>query len=164
MFRSMAVVGILALLLTACEQQQTEPVATAPPPSPTAAPPEAEERTAAEPTEAERDTVAGQEPAAEEPTTAMQEEQPAQQDTQEFHGQSPTFNGAPESVTLEAKNGNITFNHQAHSQLTDCQTCHGEGTPGAIELGRDRGHELCMGCHKEMGAGPVKCAECHVRS
>lgn len=163
MFRSMAVVGILALLLTACEQQQTEPVATAPPPSPTAAPPETEERTAAEPTEAERDTVAGQEPAAEEPT-AMQEEQPAQQDTQEFHGQSPTFNGAPESVTLEAKNGNITFNHQAHSQLTDCQTCHGEGTPGAIELGRDRGHELCMGCHKEMGGGPVKCAECHVRN
>jgi predicted CXXCH cytochrome family protein len=68
---------------------------------------------------------------------------------------------APDSVTLEAKNGNVTFNHKGHSASMDCKTCHGEGTPAKIDLNKDSAHALCMDCHKTKGAGPTKCGECH---
>ncbi len=112
-----------------------------------------------------------------EETTGMQnQQQPAQQETaqqpaqqetaaadgQQFYGQSPAYSGQiPETVTLEAKNGNITFNHKAHGERAECQTCHAEGTPQKIELDQAMGHKLCRGCHEEQGAGPTKCAECH---
>jgi predicted CXXCH cytochrome family protein len=67
----------------------------------------------------------------------------------------------PDTVTLEAKNGNVTFSHKGHAGMMDCATCHGAGTPGKLELDKDSGHKLCMDCHKEKGAGPVKCGECH---
>jgi hypothetical protein len=68
---------------------------------------------------------------------------------------------APESVTLTAKNGNVTFDHKAHGAAMDCATCHGAGTPGKLTLGKDAGHALCLECHKTKGAGPTKCGECH---
>jgi hypothetical protein len=87
-------------------------------------------------------------------------EAPAQADD-EFMGQAPAH--GPETVVLIAKNGDITFSHARHAGMVECRTCHGEGVPGAIELDRDSGHQLCRGCHEEQGAGPVKCAECHAR-
>jgi hypothetical protein len=68
---------------------------------------------------------------------------------------------APESVTLTAKNGNVTFNHKAHGAAMDCKTCHGDKAPGKLTLGKDAGHALCLDCHKTKGAGPTKCGECH---
>lgn len=68
---------------------------------------------------------------------------------------------APESVTLEAKNGNVTFNHKAHGARMECSTCHGTGTPAKIELDKDSAHKLCKDCHASKGAGPTKCGECH---
>jgi cytochrome c553 len=66
----------------------------------------------------------------------------------------------PDSVTLTAKNGNVTFNHKAHGTANECKVCH-EGTPGKMELGKDKGHALCKGCHDTKKAGPTKCGECH---
>lgn len=70
----------------------------------------------------------------------------------------------PDTVVLANKNGDITFPHKAHTQLTECQTCHGDAGSGKIDLNRDSGHKLCLGCHKEQGAGPTACSGCHKKS
>ncbi|MFA7536831.1 MAG: cytochrome c3 family protein [Desulfuromonadales bacterium] len=67
---------------------------------------------------------------------------------------------APDSVTLEAKNGNVTFNHKVHSEAMECSVCH-QGEPGKMELDKNAAHNLCKGCHQDKGAGPTKCGECH---
>lgn len=74
---------------------------------------------------------------------------------------TPVFAGAPDSVTLEAKNGNVTFSHKGHSEKMECAACHGAGEPAKLELDKDSAHKLCTGCHKEKAAGPTKCGECH---
>ncbi len=67
----------------------------------------------------------------------------------------------PDTVTLKAKNGDVTFSHKAHAGMMECSACH-EGTPGKMTpMGRDAGHKLCLDCHKAKGAGPTKCGECH---
>ncbi|OFZ23330.1 MAG: hypothetical protein A2X94_03780 [Bdellovibrionales bacterium GWB1_55_8] len=68
---------------------------------------------------------------------------------------------APDSVTLKAKNGNITFNHKAHGQKTSCSTCHGETIGKLAPLGMAKGHKMCQECHKAQGVGPQKCGDCH---
>ncbi len=67
----------------------------------------------------------------------------------------------PETVTLKAKNGWVTFDHYAHSERMKCSLCHGEEDPGKLDLDKDTAHTLCAGCHKEKGAGPIRCGECH---
>lgn len=70
----------------------------------------------------------------------------------------------PDTVTLPAKNGNITLNHKSHSGKLSCATCHASGTPGKIAIkGKDDGHKLCLECHQK-NAGPTKCSECHKKS
>lgn len=76
--------------------------------------------------------------------------------------------GIPATVVLETKMGKVTMPHQKHADTFDCATCHGEATPGPFELGKDKAHALCMGCHKEKAAanvpaGPTKCTGCHVK-
>ena len=72
------------------------------------------------------------------------------------------FAGGPDSVTVTAKNGNVTFNHKAHGAAMECKVCHGEGTPGKLDLGgKDKAHALCKDCHASKKAGPTKCGECH---
>ncbi len=71
----------------------------------------------------------------------------------------------PAEVTLNAKNGNVTFNHKAH-QGQGCKKCHGEGAPGKIELNKDKAHALCGDCHAEKAKGPSPkdakaCTTCH---
>ena len=69
---------------------------------------------------------------------------------------------AADTITLPAKNGNITFPHKMHQELLkDCKKCHEKG-PGKIEgFGKDFAHKTCKGCHEEMKKGPTKCGECH---
>ncbi len=69
---------------------------------------------------------------------------------------------AADTISLPAKNGNVTFNHKKHQEmLKDCKTCHEKG-PGKIEgFGKDIAHKLCKGCHEVKKAGPTKCGECH---
>jgi cytochrome c553 len=69
---------------------------------------------------------------------------------------------AADTITLPAKNGNVTFPHKKHQEtLKDCKICHEKG-PGKIEgIGKDWAHKTCKGCHEEKKMGPTKCAECH---
>ena len=90
--------------------------------------------------------------------------------------------GAPESVTLTAKMGNITFPHKAHAETLKiaCATCHhglkeGEtpqkcgachGVDAKAAIAKDAFHGKCQTCHKDENAknakkAPVKCGECH---
>jgi len=71
---------------------------------------------------------------------------------------------APDSVVLKASYGDVTLPHKMHAENFECSVCHGEGAPGALELGKDKAHALCKGCHQEKGAGPTKCSACHVKS
>lgn len=68
---------------------------------------------------------------------------------------------APGTVTLQAKNGNVTFDHKAHSSKMECSVCHGAAAPAKITLDKDSAHKLCKDCHTTKGAGPTKCGECH---
>jgi cytochrome c553 len=68
---------------------------------------------------------------------------------------------AADSVVLKAKNGDVTFNHKAHSGSLDCKVCHGDAKPGKIALDKDKAHALCKDCHSKKGTGPTKCGECH---
>jgi predicted CXXCH cytochrome family protein len=74
---------------------------------------------------------------------------------------SAAMAAAPDTVTMTAKNGNVAFNHKAHSAAGDCKSCHGEGTPAKLTLGKVAAHKLCIDCHKAKNAGPTKCGECH---
>ena len=68
-----------------------------------------------------------------------------------------------DSIVIENTYGKVTFNHKVHSEAFDCALCHGEGEPGALDMGKDAAHAACKGCHQEKGAGPVKCSECHIK-
>jgi hypothetical protein len=148
--------GVLVICLlivglgSACEQEE---MATAPPAE--------SSTTATEPaTEAQPPATAEAPPATEQQPATAEGREPARP-ADEFIGQAPAH--GPETITLTAKNGNVTLPHAQHAAMIDCGTCHGEGPPGAIEFDRESAHALCIGCHQERGAGPVKCAECHVR-
>lgn len=67
-----------------------------------------------------------------------------------------------EDVVFKGTFGTVTMSHQIHAAF-DCAQCHGEGTPGTLDLGREAAHDLCIGCHKEQNAGPTACAACHIR-
>ncbi|GAB4293411.1 MAG: cytochrome c3 family protein [Desulfuromonadia bacterium] len=71
----------------------------------------------------------------------------------------------PESVTLPAKNGNVTFPHKKHQEIKlekGCTACHEQAAGGKIAgLGKDWAHKTCKGCHSAMNKGPTKCGECH---
>jgi len=67
----------------------------------------------------------------------------------------------PQEVVLKASYGDVTMPHSMHADTYDCSTCHGDGTPAAFDLGKDKAHTLCKGCHKEVGAGPTGCTGCH---
>jgi len=67
---------------------------------------------------------------------------------------------ASDTITLESKKGNVTFNHKAHGEAQGCAACH-EGEPGKLELDMKTGHALCKDCHTQKGAGPTKCNDCH---
>lgn len=68
---------------------------------------------------------------------------------------------SPETIVLEASYGNVTFPHAMHSGEFDCNTCHGEETPGLFGLDKAKAHVLCKDCHKQKGAGPTDCMGCH---
>jgi predicted CXXCH cytochrome family protein len=74
---------------------------------------------------------------------------------------SAAFAAAPDSVTLTAKNGNVTFNHKGHAAAGDCKVCHGAGAPAKLTLDKAAAHKLCIDCHKAKAKGPTKCGECH---
>ena len=70
--------------------------------------------------------------------------------------------GAADVVTLNASNGNVTFNHKAHQGRVPCAACHKDATPTRLHLRKNFAHRLCRGCHEiRRGNAPVKCDACH---
>ncbi len=71
----------------------------------------------------------------------------------------------PETITLPAKMGDVTFPHAKHQEmLKDCKKCHATDAGGKIEgFGKDIAHNTCKKCHTDMGKGPTKCGDCHVK-
>ena len=69
---------------------------------------------------------------------------------------------AADTVTYEASQGKVTFNHKAHAdKLKDCTKCHGKEKPAKIAMSKEGAHgALCKDCHKAMN-GPTKCGDCH---
>ena len=67
----------------------------------------------------------------------------------------------PETITLPAKMGDVTFPHAKHQAL-GCTKCHATEAGGKIEgFGKEMAHKTCKGCHEENKKGPTKCGECH---
>jgi hypothetical protein len=69
-----------------------------------------------------------------------------------------------ETVELDNKNGKVVLAHKKHAEAHGCAACHGDQTPGPFKLGKDAGHALCQGCHKEKKAGPTTCTKCHQKT
>jgi hypothetical protein len=69
----------------------------------------------------------------------------------------------PKTVTYPASYGPVSFNHQAHAAALACSSCHSTDPPVKIELGKDKAHQLCKGCHQEKAAGPTQCNGCHIK-
>jgi hypothetical protein len=91
----------------------------------------------------------------------------------------------PESLTLnrlENRYTQVVFSHATHTEMTEgCATCHHHSPagqtvscgkchrepfdPGNLNMPGLKGayHLQCMGCHQEMGSGPLGCAECHTK-
>ena len=84
---------------------------------------------------------------------------------------SSALAAAPEKpITLPAKPGTVTFDHQKHlKQGLKCTQCHATEKGGDIEginktINKDKAHALCQTCHKKEGKGPQKCADCHKKA
>ncbi len=80
---------------------------------------------------------------------------------------------APETTTLPAKFGRVTFHHSKHQNLesdkgSGCSACHAAGSPTSIPgfnrtMDKETAHATCHPCHKKEGRGPQMCSECHRR-
>lgn len=90
---------------------------------------------------------------------------------------------APKSITIENKNGNVTFSHEQHQKDVKCQTCHHlmdkdkeklacrachtATAEGKRLSGKDAFHKSCKGCHQQKvqadpnSKAPTKCKDCH---
>jgi DnaJ-class molecular chaperone len=84
--------------------------------------------------------------------------------------------------SLEQRYEPVTFSHGIHTEMTEnCATCHHHSPAGQTPACREchgapfdpknlnmpglKGayHLQCMGCHREMGGGPMGCDECHAK-
>ena len=88
----------------------------------------------------------------------------------------------PIRIMFKSTAGNVLFDHKEHSSPMGygfkCEDCHhdiegederpmacGECHMREGEDGPKRSdafHQLCQGCHEELGLGPVQCSGCHV--
>jgi hypothetical protein len=66
-------------------------------------------------------------------------------------------------ITLEAKQGTVTFNHATHKDVK-CEQCHKVFPEKVEKVAKDAAHGVCQNCHKEQKKGPQKCAECHKKA
>lgn len=177
MLRALCLLVILTLGVAACDQADSPQSTSAPhqvvketPPQPSPAkgpsgegakpappPPQPVQEEAA--VNKPGDTVAPP-PSAEKIVTEKVDEAPAQAAAPTAKG--PEVASGPTEITLVASNGNVTFTHGKHAATFDCITCH-SGTPAAFGIDKELAHTLCKGCHKESGAGPTTCRDCHVK-
>jgi hypothetical protein len=81
----------------------------------------------------------------------------------------------PMRMMFKTTAGSVLFDHKTHMADFACDDCHHEqqedtmscsgedchGPESDPTIG-DAIHMRCKGCHEDMGAGPVECAQCHV--
>lgn len=88
---------------------------------------------------------------------------------------------APKSITVENKNGNVTFSHEQHQKDVRCETCHHtmakdkvacracHRAEGKRLTAKDAFHKTCKGCHEQTvkadpnSKAPTQCKDCHKR-
>jgi len=46
---------------------------------------------------------------------------------------------AADTITLKAKNGDVTLNHKVHGEKYGCKACHPEATPAKLSLAQGPG-------------------------
>ncbi len=90
-----------------------------------------------------------------EPVEQKEEEQPEAVES----GQSLAT--IVETIVINNDHGKVVLQHQKHAEAFGCSVCHEDQQPGPLELGKDKAHALCQGCHKEKNAGPTSCLKCH---
>lgn len=77
--------------------------------------------------------------------------------------QAPPSPAIPGTVIYAASMGKVTFPHAAHAKRLECNKCHTTKPPQKIPMTKALAHQLCLGCHQEKAAGPVKCLLCHIK-
>jgi hypothetical protein len=65
-------------------------------------------------------------------------------------------------IVISNNKANVTLTHAVHGEKYGCPSCHGDATPGPLDLGKSKAHTMCKGCHKIQN-GPTKCSGCHVK-
>lgn len=72
------------------------------------------------------------------------------------------------SILFKTEKGDVTFNHDQHvkdMKNEACIPCHKTNRPTKSDsfsrLDARTAHYFCKGCHREKGAGPTECHECH---
>jgi len=75
----------------------------------------------------------------------------------------PPPNPGPEVVNYEASQGNVAFPHADHASRLACSLCHPSEPPEANAMNKTFARSTCKGCHKNSGAGPTGCQQCHVK-
>ena len=90
----------------------------------------------------------------------------------------PAPDNEPMRIMFQTKAGKVLFNHSVHSfdytsnclechHLTsfppdfNCSECHFKKGDALMLSREDALHDQCIGCHDDMGAGPVECNSCH---
>jgi predicted CXXCH cytochrome family protein len=90
----------------------------------------------------------------------------------------------PVRIMYQTKAGKVLFDHKRHasangygidcsdchhnledeegSKPVACNTCHKPDNDDEAPKLSEAFHTLCIDCHKDQDAGPVKCSECHV--
>jgi len=83
----------------------------------------------------------------------------------------------PDKIVFTAKNGNVTFNHQAHVDRVskDCSACHDKLFPqtkaainfkAGMHKTAEAAKNSCAGCHVAGGGAfetKGNCGKCHVK-
>ncbi len=72
----------------------------------------------------------------------------------------------PATVVRETRTyGKITIEHAKHlARRASCARCHDPGPVTKIVFTPQIAHQRCVGCHKEVAAGPTHCTGCHVKT
>jgi hypothetical protein len=90
----------------------------------------------------------------------------------------------PIRIMLHSTAGTILFDHKEHAsangynidcgdchhdseddedEQTSCGDCHEPNSDEDAPKRSDAFHMQCIACHEDGDAGPVKCADCHIR-
>lgn len=84
----------------------------------------------------------------------------------------------PVRIMFQNKAGKVLFTHYIHTgdytedcldchhnleydESYNCSECHEETGDEDMLSRADSMHQTCMGCHEDIGAGPVECNSCH---